>query len=117
MVFLQKKNIAKWTNLETAAKKVGLDVLKFKQDYEGKAKELFNEDLKLARELGVRGFPTLFFNNINGNSETMYGSKPYIALVLDSTNCLSHLLKPRHYTLEHPIKRQQLHCVDHYHSK
>lgn len=77
MVFLQKKNIAKWTNLETAAKKVGLDVLKFKQDYEGKAKEMFNEDLKLARELGVRGFPTLFFNNINGNSETMYGSKPY----------------------------------------
>lgn len=77
MVFLQKKNIAKWTNLETAAKKVGLDVLKFKQDYEGKAKEMFNEDLKLARELGVRGFPTLFFNNTTGDSETMYGSKPY----------------------------------------
>ncbi len=79
MVFLQKKNIAKWANLETAAKKVGLDVLKFKQDYEGKAKELFSEDLKLARELGVRGFPTLFFNNTTGESETMYGSKPYTA--------------------------------------
>lgn len=79
MVFLQKKNIAKWANLEAAAKNVGLDILKFKLDYEGKAKELFNEDLKLGRELGVRGFPTLFFNNTNGESETMYGSKPYTA--------------------------------------
>lgn len=77
MVFLQKKNITKWEHLELAAKKVGLDIVKFKADYEGKAKELFEEDLKLARELGVRGFPTMIFTDTTGQKETIYGSKPY----------------------------------------
>ena len=40
MVFLKKKNIAKWEHLESAAKSVGLDVGKFREDYNGKAKEL-----------------------------------------------------------------------------
>lgn len=77
MVFLQKKNITKWEYLEMAGKKVGLDIAKFKADYEGKAKELFEEDLKLGRELGVRGFPTMFFIDTIGNKEMVYGSKPY----------------------------------------
>ncbi len=77
MVFLQKKNITKWENLEVAAKKVGLNMEQFKTDYEGKAKELFNEDLKLGRELGVRGFPTMFFFDESGNQEIVYGSRPY----------------------------------------
>ena len=77
MVFLQKKNITKWEYLELAGKKVGLDIIKFKADYEGKAKELFEEDLKFGRELGVRGFPTMFFTDSIGNKEIVYGSKPY----------------------------------------
>jgi len=77
MVFLQKKNITKWEYLEFAAKKVGLDIVKFKADYEGKAKELFEEDLKLAKALGVRGFPTLIFTDTTGQKETVYGTKPY----------------------------------------
>jgi len=77
MVFLQKKNITKWEYLELAGKKVGLDIAKFKADYEGKAKELFEEDLKLGRELGVRGFPTMFFTDTTGQKEMVYGSKPY----------------------------------------
>jgi len=77
MVFLQKKNITKWEYLELAGKKVGLDIIKFKADYEGKAKKLFEEDLKLVRELGVRGFPTMFFTDSTGNKEMVYGSKPY----------------------------------------
>jgi predicted DsbA family dithiol-disulfide isomerase len=77
MVFLQKKNITKWEYLEVAAKKVGLDIVKFKNDYEGKARELFEEDLKLGSELGVRGFPTMFFTDTNGHKEMVYGSKPY----------------------------------------
>lgn len=77
MVFLQKKNIAKWGNIEMAGKKVQLDLVKLKADYEGKAKELFEEDLKLGRELGVRGFPTIFFTDTTGNKELVYGSKPY----------------------------------------
>jgi len=77
MVFLQKKNIAKWEHLEAAAKIVGLNVEQFKKDFEGKAKELFQEDLKLGKELGVRGFPTMFFVDDKGNKEYVYGSKPY----------------------------------------
>lgn len=77
MVFLQKKNIAKWENLEIAAKKVGLDVKQFTTDFNGKAKTLFEEDLHFARQNGVRGFPTLFFIDATGQKEIVYGSKPY----------------------------------------
>lgn len=77
MVFLEKKNITKWEYLEAAAKKAGLNTEQFKIDYEGKAKELFNEDLKLGKELGIRGFPTLFFTDKTGKTEKVYGSKPY----------------------------------------
>lgn len=79
MVFLQKKNIAKWEHVETAAKKAGLNVTQLKTDYEGKAKELFHEDLKLGKELGVRGFPTLFFMNNEGATALVYGLQPYAA--------------------------------------
>lgn len=79
MVFLQKKNICKWEHLETAAKKVGLDPQKLKTDYEGIAREDFDKDLKLGRELGVRGFPTMYFINTNGQKEMVYGSQAYTA--------------------------------------
>lgn len=77
MVFLKKKNIAKWEHIAAAAKKTGLDTDQLKKDFEGKGKELFQEDLKLAREMGVRGFPTMFFTNDAGSKEIVYGSKPY----------------------------------------
>lgn len=79
MVFVKKMNIAKWENLVQAAKNVGLDIEKFKADYEGQAKVLFEEDLKMARQFGVRGFPTLFFTDASGRTELVYGSKPYSA--------------------------------------
>ncbi len=77
MVFLKKKNIAKWEHIATAAQKVGLNTDQLKKDFEGRGKELFQEDLKLAREMGVRGFPTMFFTNNAGKREIVYGSKPY----------------------------------------
>lgn len=77
MVFLKKKNIAKWEHMATAAKTVGLDVEQLKKDFEGKAKSEFEEDLKVARNYGVRGFPTIFFVDDAGNQEKVYGSKPY----------------------------------------
>ena len=77
MVFLHKKNISKWEHLEAAAKNVGLDVQQFKTDYEGKATALFQEDLKLGKQLGVSGFPSLFFTDNNGSTEFVYGTKPY----------------------------------------
>ncbi|MBL7818613.1 MAG: DsbA family protein [Saprospiraceae bacterium] len=77
MVFLEKKNITKWEHLEKAALEVGLDALKLKTDMDGKAKLDFQNDLNLARQLGVRGFPTLFFMDEQGNKLTLYGVKPY----------------------------------------
>lgn len=77
MVFLKKKNIAKWEHMEVAATIVGLDVNQLKTDIEGNAKALFEEDLKLGKELGVRGFPTLFFLDDSGNKEIVYGARPY----------------------------------------
>lgn len=77
MVFLKKKNIAKWEHMATAAEKVGLNVVQLKADYDGRAKALFEEDLKIARESGVRGFPTIFFVDNQGNQEMVYGARPY----------------------------------------
>lgn len=76
-VFLQKKNIAKWEHIEAAAKTAGLNEEQLKNDFDGKAKKLFEEDLSLARELNVRGFPTMFFIDQAGKKEIVYGSKPY----------------------------------------
>ncbi len=77
MLFLKKKNLAKWEHLVTAAKNVGLNIAQLKIDFEGKAKSLFEEDLKITREFGARGFPTIFFLGNDGNKEIVYGSKPY----------------------------------------
>jgi predicted DsbA family dithiol-disulfide isomerase len=77
MVFLHKKNISKWQNIINAAKNVELDLDQLQKDYENKAQILFAEDLKLAKEYGVRGFPTMFFVDNKGNNEMVYGSQPY----------------------------------------
>lgn len=76
-LFLDKKNIAKWENIAPAAKKAGLDLTRLKHDFDGPAKVLFQEDLQLGRKLGVRGFPTLYFSDGEGNQLTVNGSKPY----------------------------------------
>lgn len=76
-LYLEKKNIAKWENIAEVAKIANLDVEKLKKDYEGDAVKLFRDDLNLAKTLGVRGFPTLFFADENNNQLTVYGSKPY----------------------------------------
>lgn len=77
MVFLEKKNITKWEHLESAASEVGLDTQKLKTDYEGKATKDFQDDLNLSRQIGVRGFPTLFFTNKEGSQIILNGAKPY----------------------------------------
>lgn len=76
-VFLEKKNIAKWKHIKTAAKLVGLDVTLLERDYKGKAIDLFNEDLMLAKRMRVRGFPSFFFSNSLNQQEFIYGSRPY----------------------------------------
>lgn len=77
MVFLEKKNIAKFEYLQQAALEVGLDAEKFEADYEGTAKELFREDLEVTKKYGVRGFPTLFLSNQKDDQLVLNGFQPY----------------------------------------
>lgn len=77
MLFLEKKNITKWEHLQQAAREIGLDTFQFKADYEGRANERFQEDLNLGKQLGVRGFPTLFFTDADNNQALVYGFRPY----------------------------------------
>lgn len=77
MVFLEKKNIIRWPFLEKAAFEVGLDSARLLRDFDGKAKEMFREDLILADELGVRSFPTLFFRNGSEQQFAIRGFQPY----------------------------------------
>lgn len=76
-VFLQKKNITRWEVLEVSARAAGLDLTQLQTDIQGRAKQTFEEDLAMARQWGVRGFPTLFIMNPQGQKELVYGSKPY----------------------------------------
>lgn len=77
MVFVEKKNITKWEHLEAAAKSVGLQTEQLKTDMEGKGKALFEEDLRMTKTYGVRGFPSIFFVDSSGKKEIVFGSKPY----------------------------------------
>lgn len=79
MLFVEATNIAQWENIVAAATDCGLDTAQLQRDYESKAGELFDEDMELARQLGVKGFPTLIFSNALGKRETLQGAKPYAA--------------------------------------
>ena len=76
-VFTEKKNIASWPVQAEAAKATGLDLMRMKDYMDGAAQALFNADLTLARAMGVRGFPSMFFSNANGERQLVYGSRPY----------------------------------------
>ncbi len=76
-VFLDNKNITRWEVIQEAAEYARLDVAQLKKDYEGTAKQLFEEDLNYARTLGVRGFPTLFVSAADKQPVTIYGFRPY----------------------------------------
>ncbi|SER84027.1 DsbA family protein [Pedobacter rhizosphaerae] len=77
MVFVSKMNIAKWENIQSAAAASGLDTHRLKINFDGQARALFQEDLLLAKSMGVRGFPTIFISGPNGSTEKIYGFKPY----------------------------------------
>lgn len=79
MVFVQKKNVTRWEHLLQAALDTGLEAARFRDDYEGQAPALFEEDLAVARQWGVRGFPTIYFIDADDNRFRVYGSKPYEA--------------------------------------
>lgn len=93
LVFLHKKNISKWEPIAEAAAHAGLDVNQLKADFEGGAKADFENDLQIAREYGVRGFPTMFFVGGAGRKEFVYGSKPYAAYENAIIKLLSDVIK------------------------
>ncbi len=97
MVFLEKKNITKWENISNAAKTVGLDIEKLKTDFESDAIALFKTDLELAREMGVRGFPTMFMKGTQQKSETVYGFKPYAVFEKAITDVYPEVEKRNYY--------------------
>lgn len=96
MVFLKKRNITKWEHIEEAAIRVNLDPDKLKKDFRDKATLLFHEDLELAKQLGVRGFPTLFFADGTGIQEKVYGSKPYVIMENAILKIQPHVLKNKY---------------------
>jgi predicted DsbA family dithiol-disulfide isomerase len=100
MVFLKKKNIARWEYLAIAAQKVGLNLHQFKIDFENEAKVLFETDLALKKDLGVRGFPTLFFIDQKGNREILYGVKAY-AFYEVALLSINPKLKKKDYLRDH----------------
>ncbi len=77
MVFLKKKNIAKWEHIEAAAVAAHLNIVQLRYDFEHEAKQRFLEDLQLARAYGVRGFPTMIFTDSSGTQISVSGSKPF----------------------------------------
>lgn len=79
LLFLKKKNITKWEVIKKASEYSKLNTKKLEEDYNGIAKILFQKDLELAKQLGVRGFPTMFFVSNENKYEIVYGAKPYSA--------------------------------------
>ncbi len=76
-VFIEGKNITRMDYLKKAAQMAGLDVKKFSEDIDGAARKAFESDLHLSRSQGVRGFPTLIFSGASGETERVYGVRPY----------------------------------------
>ncbi len=76
LLFLEKKNIARWETITEAAYECGLDIARFQRDYEGKAVMNFKEDLVLSREMNVTSFPTIFFS-YNDETIKLTGYHPY----------------------------------------
>lgn len=77
MVFVEKRNIIKWEFIQEAAFEAGLDTARLLRDYEGTAKDLFNDDLQLGKSLGINSFPTMIFSADNYSSVTIKGFQSY----------------------------------------
>jgi predicted DsbA family dithiol-disulfide isomerase len=77
MLFMEKKNINKWENLERAALFCGLDAALLQKDMNNQGIIDFKKDLELAKKMKIRVFPTLIFNHTGFESEILKGLKSY----------------------------------------
>lgn len=80
LLFIEKKNISKWPFLERAALMAGLDAALLKRDMEGVAKKTFEDDLNMAKSLGIRVFPTLVLKVEGKLEKIIKGYQTYDAL-------------------------------------
>ena len=77
MLFMEKKNINNWENLENAALFSGLDSAVLQKQMKKEGIEDFQDDLELAKELDIRIFPTLIFERNGFETEILKGLKSY----------------------------------------
>ena len=76
MIFIEKKNINKWINIEKAALDCGLDAALLKNQLK-EGEDNFHKDLALAKQLDIHVFPTLIFNRGNENAQILKGVQSY----------------------------------------
>lgn len=77
MIFIEKRNISKWPEIEKAALTCGLDSALLLKDINGKGLDGFNEDLDYAKKLKVTTFPTILFSIDNEIKTSITGLQPY----------------------------------------
>lgn len=77
LLFFENKNIVGNLLLHKAAFESGLDAARLIRDIEGKAQELFEEDLKLAKQLEITTLPTFIFTDRFDNSKILKGFQEY----------------------------------------
>ncbi|QJD94393.1 NAD(P)-binding protein [Mucilaginibacter robiniae] len=77
LVFVKKKNITHWNNLEQAAVKSGLNIEQLLEDIKSLAHDNFKEDLLLTQKYGVYSFPTLLFSKGSKPALIVKGYQPY----------------------------------------
>lgn len=77
MVFVQKINTTKVEHLQAAALHAVLDPKQMLKDMQGPAAIAFENDVKLARSYGIKGFPSILFTDGNQDQYLLYGFKPY----------------------------------------
>lgn len=77
MVFLEKINTTKLEHLQAAALHAGLNPQQLVGDMEGQAVTDFENDVKLARSFGIKGFPSILFCDSKHDQYLLYGFKPY----------------------------------------
>jgi predicted DsbA family dithiol-disulfide isomerase len=77
MFFLENRNVSKGSNMKEATVFAHLNEKQFDDDFHGNAINLFHADLALAKQMGVKSFPTLIFWNVKGDKEMISGYMLY----------------------------------------
>ncbi|OJV20778.1 MAG: hypothetical protein BGO30_05530 [Bacteroidetes bacterium 41-46] len=80
-LFHKRVNIAKTENIMDVAESAGLNMKSFVRDFEGRGRELFEEDLDFAKSLSIDLFPTYIFSSLSGKRSRLAGFIDFKRLV------------------------------------